>query len=166
MVAVWVRSNGETRNLGHVLAQVGYQIDSTIPPVTGATFTPDIPSPQPPNTPITFTAATTGGQPPAEFKWWLSVERDGVERPAKLKSPSPTLIWAPSIAGSYRGRCGTRSVATTDARQALKLDYQIDTGPPDSTCGGRDARPECCVTAVHVYSDHVYGHPNWRRRPG
>ncbi|HEU4694775.1 MAG TPA: putative Ig domain-containing protein, partial [Vicinamibacterales bacterium] len=131
-VSVWVRSAGVTTDVAQASAQVAYTINTPpISPVTGATLTPNVASPQNTGTSVTFTAAGSGGVAPRQFKF-LVAQGGGAPQTVQNWSTSSTYTWTPTAAGSYTVSVWARSAGvTTDVAQAsAQVAYTINTPPP------------------------------------
>jgi hypothetical protein len=130
-IIVWARSAGITTDVAQASAQVAYVINTPpISPVTSATLTPNLASPQNANTPVTFTASGTGGVAPRQFKFFVQ-QGTGAVQLAQDWSTATTYTWTPATAASYTVTVWARSAGvTTDAAQAsAQVAYVINTPP-------------------------------------
>ena len=118
-VSVWVRSSGVTTDAAQASSQVSYTIQTPpVAPVTGATLTPGVASPQNTGTSITFTAGGSGGVAPRQFKF-LVASSGGSAQTVQDWSTSTTYTWTPSSAGTYTVSVWARSAGvTTNVAQA------------------------------------------------
>ena len=80
-------------------------------PMTGASFTPNAPSPQTVGTTITFTALGTGGTAPYQYQWYVLL--GDTWSLLRSWSSTTTLNWTPSAAGLYKIALWARSAGAT-----------------------------------------------------
>jgi predicted secreted protein len=153
-VIVWARSAGVTTDAAQASAQMAYVINTPPPaPVSGATLTSSVATPQETGTSITFTAAGTGGVGPRQFKF-LVQPSGGTVQVAQSWSTATTYTWTPSTAGTYTVTVWARSAGvTTDAAQAsAQMAYVITTPPPSpvtsATLTSNVATPQDAGTAI------------------
>lgn len=106
-------------------------VNQPVEPVTGATLSSNVASPQNKGTAITFTAGGSGGAAPRQFKFLLQ-SGSGSAQVVQNWSTSTTWTWTPSAAGSYTVTVWARSAGvTTDAAQAsAQRAFVINEPPP------------------------------------
>src|SRR6185436_17060033 len=99
-VYLWARSAGETADAAQALAQMAYVINTPPPaPVTSATLTSNVVSPQNANTAVTFTAGAAGGAAPQQLKF-LVQPAGGAAQTVRDWSTTSTYTWTPATAGT------------------------------------------------------------------
>ena len=153
-VTVWARSAGVTTDAAQATAQLAYVINTPPPaPVTSATLTSNVASPQNTGTAVTFTANGAGGVGPREYKF-LVQQGGGAAQMVRGWSTTTTYAWTPSTAASYTLIVWARSAGvTTDAAQATaQMAYVINTPPPaavtSATLGASLASPQNTGTGI------------------
>ena len=136
-------------------AQLAYVINTPPPaPVTSATLTSNVASPQNTGTTITLTATAQGGVAPYQFKDYLSTDGGLTWGIWTAWQASGVKTWTPPQACDCRVKVWARSAGvTTDAAQAeAQLAYVINTPPPaavtSATLGASLASPQNTGTAV------------------
>jgi hypothetical protein len=99
-----------------------------IAPVTGATLTANLASPQNTSTAITFTAAGSGGVAPRQYKF-LVAQGGAAAQTVRNWSTTATYSWTPTTAANYVMSVWVRSAGVTiDAAQAsAQVAYTIAT---------------------------------------
>ncbi len=153
-VTVWARSAGVTTDAAQASAQMAYVINTPPPaPVTSATLTSNVATPQNAGTAVTFTAAGAGGVGPRQFKF-LVQQAGGSAQMVRDWNATTTYSWTPTTAASYTVIVWARSAGvTTDAAQAsAQMAYVINTAPPapvtSATLASNVATPQNAGTAV------------------
>jgi hypothetical protein len=153
-VSVWARSAGVTADAAQASAQLAYVINTApVPPVTSATLTSSLASPQNTGTAVTFTANAAGGVGPRQYKF-LVQPGSGAAQMVRDWSTTATYTWTPSTAASYTVTVWARSAGvTTDAAQAsAQLAFVINTAPvppvTSATLTSNVASPQNTGTAV------------------
>jgi len=118
-VIVWARSAGVTVDAAQASAQIAYAVNpAPIAPVTSATLTPNMASPQGTGTSITFAAAASGGVGPQQYKFLLQ-STGGAAQIVQNWGTATTYTWTPAATGDYIVTVWARSAgATVDAAQA------------------------------------------------
>jgi len=118
-VSVWARSAGVTVDAAQASAQMAYVISTApIAPVTSATLTSNVASPQDLGTAVTFTASGSGGVAPRQFKFFVQPS-GGAAQIVQNWSTATTYAWTPAAAGNYTVTVWARSAGVTvDAAQA------------------------------------------------
>jgi hypothetical protein len=177
-IIVWSRSAGIATDAAQASAQIAFSIDTPPPaPVTGATITATLPSPQNVNTPITFTGAASGGAGPYQFKFLVA--QGGVAQTVQNWSTSATYTWTPTTAGDYTISLWARSAGvTTNAPQAsAQTTYAINApvaAPLSVTLASNLASPQAAGTTIgfsaagsggqapYQYKWWVHDGKNWR----
>jgi Putative Ig domain len=91
---------------------------ASIPPMTGASLSQNLASPQTTGIAITFTASGSGGVGPYEYQWY--VQLNGVAQTmVRAWSTATSYAWTPTQAGTYVIYIWARSAGTTtNAAQA------------------------------------------------
>ena len=151
-VTVWARSAGVTTDAAQAAAHMAYVINTPPAPVTSASLTPNVASPQNTGTAVTFTAGAAGGVGPHEYKFFVR-QGSGSYEVARSWSTTATYTWTPAIAASYTVTVWARSAGvTTDAAQAAAhMAYVINTPPAPVTSASLTpnvASPQNTGTAV------------------
>jgi hypothetical protein len=153
-VSVWVRSAGVTTDAAQASAQMPYTINTPPPaPVTAATLSANVASPQNSGTAVTFMAAGSGGVAPLQYKF-LVAQGGNAAQTVQSWSTTSTFTWTPSTAASYTVSVWVRSAGvTTDAAQAsAQMPYTINTPPPaevtSATLSANVASPQNTGTPV------------------
>jgi hypothetical protein len=151
-VTVWARSAGVTVDAAQASAQMAYVINTPpVSPVTGATLTANVASPQTTGTAITFTAGGSGGVAPQQFKF-LVQQAGAAAQVVQNWSTSATYTWTTTTAASYTISVWVRSAGvTTDAPQAsAQLIYTIGTplALSISSLSSNVASPQVIGTAI------------------
>ena len=98
MFQVWVRSAGQTALYGTFDTRSNQTVTTPAPSIPF--FTADRPLPVPPGTAVTWTTQA-GGTGPLEYEYWLFRPSTNwwKQQPYSL---SPTFVWTPTIADTYR----------------------------------------------------------------
>ena len=158
-VTVWARSAGETVDAAQASAQMTYVINTAPPaPVTSATLTPNLASPQVVGTGITFTANGAGGVGPREFKFFVQPS-GGAAQMVQNWSTATTYAWTPATATSYTVIVWARSAGVTvDAAQAsAQVAYVVNPAPiapvTSATLTPNLASPQTTGTAITFTAD-------------
>jgi hypothetical protein len=101
-----------------------------VAPVTSATLTPNLASPQIAGASITFKAAAFGGVGPRQFKFFVQPS-GGSAQVVRDWDTSPNSVWTPATAGNYTVSVWARSAGVTaDAPQAAaQLAYVVTVAP-------------------------------------
>jgi hypothetical protein len=153
-VIVWVRSAGVTVDAAQASAQMAYTINIPPPaPVTSATLSSNVASPQVTGTAVTFTANGSGGVAPREFKF-LVQPSGGAVQVVQNWSTATTYTWTPATAGTYTVTVWARSAGVTvDAAQAsAQMSYVVSTPPIAPVTGATlttsPASPQNAGTAI------------------
>ena len=126
-VIVWARSAGVTVDAAQASAQMAYVVNpAPIAPVTSATLTPNLASPQGTGTSITFAAAASGGVGPQQYKFLLQ-STGGAAQIVQNWGTATTYTWTPAATGDYIVTVWARSAgATVDAAQAsAQVTYSV-----------------------------------------
>jgi hypothetical protein len=110
MVAIWARSAGSTANAWQAYAERPFTINAsagggTPPstpsvPMTSASLTSNVASPQLTNATVTFSASGSGGTAPYEYQWYVQLD-GGAWTLLRSWSTATTYAWTPTQAGSY-----------------------------------------------------------------
>jgi hypothetical protein len=130
-VSVWARSAGVTADVAQASAQMPYTINTPPPaPVTSATLSANVASPQATGTPITFSAGASGGVGPRQYKFLLQ-SSGGAVQTVQNWSTATTYTWTPSTAANYTVSVWARSAGVTaDVAQAsAQMAYTVNTPP-------------------------------------
>ena len=115
-VIMWARSAGVTVDAAQASAQMAYVVNPA--PVTSATLTPNLASPQGTGTSITLAAAASGGVGPQQYKFLLQ-STGGAAQIVQNWGTATTYTWTPAATGDYIVTMWARSAgATVDAAQA------------------------------------------------
>jgi len=106
-------------------------LNYSIAPVSSATLSASVASPQNTGSAVTFTAAGSGGVGPRQYKF-LVQQAGGAAQVVQNWSTSTTYSWTPSTAASYTVIVWARSAGiTVDAAQAsAQMSYVVNTPPP------------------------------------
>jgi hypothetical protein len=151
---VWVRSAGVTVDAAQATAQMAYTINTPPPaPVTSATLSSNVASPQVTGTAVTFTANGSGGVAPHQFKF-LVQPSGGAVQVVQNWSTATTYTWTPATAGTYTVTVWARSAGVTvDAAQAsAQMSYVVSTPPIAPVTGATlttsPASPQNSGTAI------------------
>jgi hypothetical protein len=162
-VIVWARSAGVTVDAAEALAQVGYVINTPpVAPVTGATLSSNVASPQAAGTAITFTANGSGGVAPRQFKF-LVQPSGGAAQVTQNWSTATTYSWTPATAGTYTVTVWARSAGVTvDAAQASAQMSYVVSAPPiapvtSATLTASVASPQNTGTAIGLAASGAGG---------
>ena len=135
-VGVWVRSAGNTTDVGEVTASMDYPISAatttaapstaTAIPLSAVSIVAGKVAPQPAGTTTTFTAVPVGGAAPQQFKWLV---HNGAQWTAVTDwTTTASYNWTPAVANpSYRIGVWVRSAGNTvDAPQvSASIDFAI-----------------------------------------
>jgi hypothetical protein len=130
-VTVWARSAGVTVDAAQASAQMTYVVNpAPIAPVTSATLTSNVASPQNAGTAITFTANGSGGVAPRQFKFFVQPS-GGAAQVAQNWSTAATYTWTPATAATYTVTVWARSAGVTvDAAEAsAQMAYVVNPAP-------------------------------------
>jgi subtilisin family serine protease len=104
---------------------IAQQTIPIMPPVSSATLTPNVASPQLLGTTVTFTASAAGGQGPYQYRWW--VWNASTWTLLRNWSTSNAFAWTPGMTSTYHVKVQVRSVwnSGTFEREAELQNYQI-----------------------------------------
>jgi hypothetical protein len=119
-VRVWVKRAGNSADQPEAVAEQGFVISASTPPVTGTavtavTLTANKPSPQPAGSTVVFTATALNGVAPLQYQWWVF---DGAQWTAASGWVSiNTLRWQRNTPGTYyQVSVRVRSAGSTNAQ--------------------------------------------------
>jgi hypothetical protein len=135
-IGVWVRNAGSTADAyanANSNVSIPYPIVSASTPISLATLTSNVASPQPAGAAISFTAIAAGGTGSYQYKWLMSLD-GGVSFTTRQDwGPGGTFTWTPTgETANAQVTVWTRSSGTTaDAPQAkATLPFVITTPAP------------------------------------
>ena len=157
---------GNTRSTQITITSVTYA--ASIPPITGASLSQNLASPQTTGTAITFTASGSGGVGPYEYQWYVQLNGGG-QTMVRAWSTATGYAWTPTQAGTYVISIWARSAGTTtNVAQATAQRTVLINAPLTSGTGAvaRDTFTGSAGTSLTTHVPDLSPGSLWVQRQG
>ena len=162
----WTVTSGQT--VTNTTPPVPVTYAAPIPPMTGASLSQNLASPQTTGTAITFTASGSGGVGPYEYQWYVQLNGGG-QTMVRAWSTATSYAWTPTQAGTYVISIWARSAGTTtNVAQATAQRTVLINAPLTSGTGAvaRDTFTGSAGTSLTTHVPDLSPGSLWVQRQG